>query len=366
MDIIKHYSAYPQLKASASCQAGASRLDGRYTSLDEFVRQMEAERGEPIAPTDRSKFLYNGSETRAHLSDTEIAVLANKYDVHDMDQETYDAFLDDLQSMGAVSEIEKRQMGYQGFQLIAYMGEDGNWVKCGSPSGVWSIPEGAIKNDECMFAPWGEETDISKWLADRTQNELVGVFDPSDWDQGRTYESLLKGVLKIVNRMEARQEEDAEAAEKAELRRQIMDSESDFYTGMLTRMQAQVEKTRDDKEQQAIVDALGEVLDALSGKKDVTGEKASVNKTASDLTAKMGERIARLKQEDPEHPEAVKLEQMLKRLQELGIYFDLSDTDDIFTEEEDSFETLTQLLTRRQREEAISDTPQTERGEQQQ
>ena len=54
------------------------------------------------------------------------------------------------------------------------------------------------------------------------------------------------------------------------------------------------------------------------------------------------------------------------RLQELGIYFDLSDTDDIFTEEEDSFETLTQLLTRRQREEAISDTPQTERGEQQQ
>jgi len=42
MDIIKHYSAYPQLKASASCQAGASRLDGRYTSLDEFVRQMEA------------------------------------------------------------------------------------------------------------------------------------------------------------------------------------------------------------------------------------------------------------------------------------------------------------------------------------
>ena len=158
----------------------------------------------------------------------------------------------------------------------------------------------------------------------------------------------------------------AEAAEKAGLRRQIMDSESDFYTGMLNKMQAQVEKTRDDKEQQAIVDALGEVLDALSGKKDVTGEKASVNKTASDLTAKMGERIARLKQEDPEHPEAVKLEQMLKRLQELGIYFDLSDTDDIFTEEEDSFETLTQLLTRRQREEAISDTPQTERGEQQQ
>ena len=366
MDIIKHYSeGIPYFAPKTAGQADSNLPDVKYAAADEYRKMLEEleSRGKP---TDPGAKLYNGSETRAHLSDTEIAVLANKYDVHDMDQETYDAFLDDLQSMGAVSEIEKRQMGYQGFQLIAYMDEDGNWVKCGSPSGVWSIPEGAIKNDECMFAPWGEETDISKWLADRTQNELVGVFDPSDWDQGRTYESLLKGVLKIVNRMEARQEEDAEAAEKAGLRRQIMDSESDFYTGMLNKMQAQVEKTRDDKEQQAIVDALGEVLDALSGKKDVTGEKASVNKTASDLTAKMGERIARLKQEDPEHPEAVKLEQMLKRLQELGIYFDLSDTDDIFTEEEDSFETLTQLLTRRQREEAISDTPQTERGEQQQ
>ena len=351
-------------------------MDGKVMQVVEF-QHVKPGKGAAFVRT-KMKNVVTGAVTETSFNPTakfEEAFVERKdmeYSYNDgdlyyfMDQETYDAFLDDLQSMGAVSEIEKRQMGYQGFQLIAYMDEDGNWVKCGSPSGVWSIPEGAIKNDECMFAPWGEETDISKWLADRTQNELVGVFDPSDWDQGRTYESLLKGVLKIVNRMEARQEEDAEAAEKAGLRRQIMDSESDFYTSMLNKMQAQVEKTRDDKEQQAIVDALGEVLDALSGKKDVTGEKASVNKTASDLTAKMGERIARLKQEDPEHPEAVKLEQMLKRLQELGIYFDLSDTDDIFTEEEDSFETLTQLLTRRQREEAISDTPQTERGEQQQ
>ena len=358
MDIIKHYSAYPQLKASASCQAGASRLDGRYTSLDEFVRQMEAERGEPIAPTDRSKFLYNGSETRAHLSDTEIAVLANKYDVHDMDDETFYAFLDDLESMGAISNFEKKQLGYKGFV--------GDFDSDDMQNLTMYAFVGPVKADGStpLFNRWEADGDVYRWINDRIQWQLGSCH--AGQEELETQEALHKVLAGYINRMDAQQDKNAEAAEKAGLRRQIMDSESDFYTGMLNKMQAQVEKTRDDKEQQAIVDALGEVLDALSGKKDVTGEKASVNKTASDLTAKMGERIARLKQEDPEHPEAVKLEQMLKRLQELGIYFDLSDTDDIFTEEEDSFETLTQLLTRRQREEAISDTPQTERGEQQQ
>ena len=358
MDIIKHYSAYPQLKASASCQAGASRLDGRYTSLDEFVRQMEAERGEPIAPTDRSKFLYNGSETRAHLSDTEIAVLANKYDVHDMDDETFYAFLDDLESMGAISNFEKKQLGYKGFV--------GDFDSDDMQNLTMYAFVGPVKADGStpLFNRWEADGDVYRWINDRIQWQLGSCH--AGQEELETQEALHKVLAGYINRMDAQQDKNAEAAEKAGLRRQIMDSESDFYTSMLNKMQAQVEKTRDDKEQQAIVDALGEVLDALSGKEDVTGEKASVNKTASDLTAKIGERIARLKQEDPEHPEAVKLEQMLKRLQELGIYFDLSDTDDIFTEEEDSFETLTQLLTRRQREEAISDTPQTERGEQQQ
>ena len=68
-----------RLKASASCQAGASRLDGRYTSLDEFVRQMEAERGEPIAPTDRSKFLYNGSETEISVSSPQGANMHSSF-----------------------------------------------------------------------------------------------------------------------------------------------------------------------------------------------------------------------------------------------------------------------------------------------
>lgn len=57
---------------------------------------------------------------------------------------------------------------------------------------------------------------------------------------------------------------------------------------------------------------------------------------------------------------------MLQRLQEMGIYIDIGETDDIFTDEEDNFETLTQLLTRRQKEEAISNISLEKRGEEQQ
>lgn len=355
MDIISHYSTYTPARTAGAGGDAANQQNVKCMSSDEF---MELVRSQGVKAPDQSKFLYNGSETRAQLSDTEIAVLANKYDVHDMDQETYDAFLDELQSMGAISEIEKRQMGYHGIQMSAYMGEDGNWVWCGSPSGVWSFSNGAIENDECIFTPWGEETDICKWLEDRTRKELVGIFEPSTWEQGRAYESLLKGVLKIVNRMDAQRGKTAKAAEKAALREQIADPNSDFYTNMLAQMKANVERTRDDKEQQDIVEALGAVLEALSGKEDVSGDKASVNKAASDLTQKIGDRIARLKAENPDDPEIVKLESMLQRLQEMGIYIDTGDTDGIFTDEEDSFETLTQLLTRRQKEEAISSTPQ--------
>lgn len=141
------------------------------------------------------------------------------------------------------------------------------------------------------------------------------------------------------------------AEEKAELVRQLADGNSDFYANMRTTLKARVEKTREDEEEQAVIDALGAVLDAMSGKKDVTGEKASLNKSAADLTKRIGERIVSLREKNPDDPEIVKLENMLRRLQEMGIYMDLSGMDDLWQDEDGTFETLTQLLTRRQAEE---------------
>lgn len=163
--------------------------------------------------------------------------------------------------------------------------------------------------------------------------------------------ALLKNVFGIVDRVAVRQEKDAEDQAKAALVRELADGNSNFYANMRTILKAQVEKTQEDEEEQAIIDALGAVLDAMSGKKDVSGNKASLNKSAADLTRRIGERIARLKREDPNNPEIVKLESMLKRLQEMGLYFDLGSMDGLWQDEEEVFETLTQLLTRRRAEE---------------
>ena len=534
MDIISHYSAYTPARTSAASRTGTKMPDVGSVSGDGFLNMAKAQGR--IGP---GAALYNGSATRAKLSDTEIAVLANKYDPHNMDQDTYDAFLDDLQGMGAISELEKRQLGYNGWQLIAYVDKDGKTVHCGSPSGVYHLPD-STDLTMCMIAPWEADTDLHKWLGERTRKELTVVFEPSDPEAAEAYENLLKGLFSIVDRMQTRREENeaatgrpevgfmtekmyqefiqrqleqgpgsvdrsdtiyngsttrtklsdaevaalaskynvhnmsdaeydallddlgsmgalserekrllgqhgvvvigsiqngklvptgasggwmapaggtalfnrqdangdifrwindriqwrrgyssdpeqrknekaydetheflagvinrmaakqadnAEEARKAELVRQLADRNSDFYTNMRTTLKAQVDKTKEDEEEQAIIDALGAVLDALSGKKDASGHKESVNKSATNLTKKIGEKIARLRQEDPNDPEIVRLENMLKQLQEMGIYIDLSDMDDLWQDEDESFETLTQLLIRRQTEEIRAEHP---------
>ena len=59
-----------------------------------------------------------------------------------------------------------------------------------------------------------------------------------------------------------------------------------------------------------------------------------MGKSFTDLLRSIGEL-------DPDDPERIRLEQMVKRLQELGIWFDLPGLD----QEDGEEETLTQLLT---------------------
>lgn len=222
---------------------------------------------------------------------------------------------------------------------------------------AWSAsfdPEGCAP----FFHQWEANGNIYKWLTGRSRYEPTYRYkDPYQKKAQEDCEKLYKDLAGIVGRMAVRRTDDEEAERKAELVRQLADGNSSFYANMFTALKAQVRKTEEDEEEQAVIDALGAVLDAMSGKKDVTGEKASLGKSAADLTRKIGERIARLKQEDPENPEIARLEGILKRLQEMGIYFDLSGTDDWWKDEEETFETLTQLLTRRQAEEISAEHP---------
>ena len=348
MDIINHYSAgipYAAPRTVNQSEAGAPEIQYKSGSeYREMINELESKNSGKIV--DPSTKLYNGSAARAKLSDTEIAVLANKYDVHDMSDEEFDAFLDDLESMGAVSDFERRQLGYKG--LCSFdMNELHAWTAPLAPNG-----------SKLLFDRWEADGDISRWINERIQWERgVWSSDPAKKKEQEDYEELHSVLAGVINRMDAQQKSNAEEAQKKELVRQLADGNSEFYANMRTTLKAQVKKNKEDQEEQAIIDAMAAVLDAMSGRETVSGDKTSLNKSASELTKKIGERIARLKKEDPGNPEIVRLENMLKRLQEVGIYVDLEDTDDLWKDEDESFETLTQLLIRRQAEETYTTHP---------
>ena len=286
------------------------------------------------------------------LSDTKVAALARKYDPHNMDQDIYDKFLDELESMGVISDLEKRQIGYNGWRVVAYTDENGDLVYTGAVDAHESPRNLDGLSMKCVL-PWEAGPDIHKWFGDRVQ-DWKGTFDPSSKEASEAYGKLLNKVFGVLDRMAVSREEDAEDEAKAELIRQLADENSEFYANMRAQLKAQVERNKEDEEQQAIIDALGAVLDALSGKKDASGNKTSVNKSAADLTQKIGERISKL---DPDNPERVRLENMLKRLQEMGIYIDFNGMDDLWQDEDETFETLTQFLIRRQAEETSKTHP---------
>ena len=348
MDIINHYSAYTTARTSTVSQAGTTTQKAGFMSEDEFLDMVK---GQSSKSVDDSSRLYNGSTTRAKLSDTEIAVLANKYDVRNMSDEEFDAFLDDLENMGALSDYEKHQLGYRGSVTVGYV-RDGKLEGSGV-SGMWAAPEvpgGSTK----LFNRQDANGDIFRWINDRIQWKRSYSSDPIQRKTEEDYENLHSTLAGIVGRMAVCRVDDAEAERKAGLVRQLADGSSDFYTRMRTMLKAQVEKSREEQQEQDIIDALGKVLDALSGKKDVTGKKVSLNTSANELTRSVNDRIAELKRKNPSDPEIAKLENMLAQLRNAGLYTSMGILDDTQQGEDDSFETLTQLLTRRQTEELIS------------
>lgn len=224
----KFYATGPEL-ASGAVQERQETL-----SQDEFVELMAQAHQRRADRTENSQEpLYAGSAQRRGLSDAEIAALANRYDPHDMDQEEYGSFLDDLVDMGVISKYEKRLMGYNGTMELGYVHADG----------------------------------------------------------------LLNDVSGILQRMEALQKAPSgEDRERAELIRQLADPDSDFYAGILQTLQRKMEEREDQEREQAIIDALGGILDAMSGKRDakqsdIPLSMSEITRRISELDPQDPERI---------------------------------------------------------------------------
>jgi hypothetical protein len=257
-----------------------------------------------------------------------------------MSQKEYSSFLDDLADMGAISQYEKRLMGYNGMVSLGYFDAGGAFV--GSSWDAQILPG----NQADVRSP-AEAGDILGWLRDMLsrQNVVMGGMDQKAKEQNRERYEAVSGILE---RMEALQKpQSGEDGKKAGLVRQLADPDSGFYADILETLRLKMEEREDQEREQAIIDALGLVLDTMSGKRDTH---------RSDITLSTAEIAQRISELDPQDPERVRLELFLQRLNELGIYFDPADLTG--GREEDSFETLSQLLLRRQREQiSSSETP---------
>ena len=311
-------------------------------SREEFVQQLVQTHKERWSSGEAQKdFLYAGSSQRASLSDTEIAALANKYNPHSMSQKEYSSFLDDLADMGAISQYEKRLMGYNGMFSLGYFDASGAFVGSNWDAHILT------GNQSDVGSPAEAGGDILSWLRDMLsrQNVVMGGMDEETKEQNRERYEAVSGILE---RMEALQKpQSGEDGKKAGLVRQLADPDSGFYADILETLRLKMEEREDQEREQAIIDALGLVLDTMSGKRDTH---------RSDITLSTAEIAQRISELDPQDPERVRLELFLQRLSELGVYFDPADLTG--GREEDSFETLSQLLLRRQREQiSSSETP---------
>lgn len=322
--------------------------DGRYGSTpeekaklenltrEEFIADMVRTNQERWAPggAAEQESLYAGSAERAKLSDTEITALANKYDPRSMDQEGYDALLDDLEDMGAISHREKGLLGYNGLTTAGYFGPDGNMV--------WydNVLESMRPGQERINSLQQADGDVVKWMASRFEWKSKGLTynDPAQTAESKraadAFNALNEAMNSIVSRMAKARGGEAEDGGKTDIVEQILNPNSSFYEGMYTRMKLQLEQSEAEKEKQAIIDALDAILESLSAKKDDPKRPSTVRSMAE--LSKVADSL------DKTDPRKEQLNLLRERLESLGIYADL----DVGVKDNEKDETLTETLIR--------------------
>lgn len=314
---------------------GSMRTVGRSEFLNEAQRAWEA-----AADKRAEDKLYAGSETRATLSDAEIAVLRNKYDVRDMSMKEYDAFLDDLADMGAISGWEKVHLGYAGIRTFAYTDENGETV-ISDPAALWvtALPAGGSRP---AFYPEEADGDILKWVSDRLSLwKPMGATEEQQKLQQKELD-LFQTLSSILSRMTGTQPVTGEQGgtadeeEGPDLIDQIADPNSAFYQDMFQKLRLQWEQSEEDKKEQAIIDALGAILDGMRSTDGVTKRKDTATSMAG-----LSKQISELDEEDPRRQQ---LDLFRQRLNQLGIFVDLDLGVKGGKDKDKGWQTLTQSL----------------------
>lgn len=133
------------------------------------------------------------------------------------------------------------------------------------------------------------------------------------------------------------------AVQRQELLRQLADGDSAFYREMRASLRLQLEESEEEQKEQAVIDALTGLIDAMNAPKDVRRPPAALSTASIAGAASACE---------PDDPRRTQLELFMGRLNALGIYLDLDAVSG--GESREDWRSLAQLLM--DREEPIQQT----------
>lgn len=128
-----------------------------------------------------------GTAARTKLSDQEIAKLAGKYNLRNMTQSQYDAFLDDLIETGALSRFDAMRLGHHGWRIL-----DIDLGAFASGGGGIGSAYASGSADERIQSLEDADGDLIRWL------EVMLAWP----EQGAENTETLKLLSDIVRRMQ--------------------------------------------------------------------------------------------------------------------------------------------------------------------
>ena len=287
---------------------------------ENFMELIRANRTEP------EQLRYNGSKERIPMTNAQVTELAKKYDPTNMTQEQYQEFLDDLVSMGRISQVEKEIMHYvKGALRIGYVDEEGDYV---SSSGyVHSCSSDASPEEEAFLQKYGSwgihlgcDGDLRKTL------QMLSKYEVADCSSGdaqhnrelqksiRQEKERLKVMTTVVENIMKRRGElgltsgKAEASGRTEepgLMERATEPGGAFWLDLRNTI---IESARE-KQERAAEDAKIELLDLIL--ESMTGDEDSRRDAAADI-ADLAAKY------DPSNMTREQYQEFLQDLEELG------------------------------------------------
>mgnify|MGYP001026149565 CR=1 FL=1 len=178
----------------------AKRTDGtwyRKGFSDVLQKAHDTSKSSTVRPIDCDTYVPE-LINRTELSDQEIAELASKYDIHNMTQDQYNAFLDELVEKGTLTKADTMWLGRSGLQRVD-VNLDVLFTK-GMAPGPITISSTEDFNNIMKESLEDADGDLIVWLESMLARQKQGANGGTSDGSGKKGEAL-NTLLDIVKQM---------------------------------------------------------------------------------------------------------------------------------------------------------------------